>query len=440
MATATALAAKAAYQAKRSSEVNKHTQEYARRSSLNWVVSFQAASRSLDFEALDESNQDSLVDRLKNFLQLNESENDWITTTAQQLKHSVVKTVWFEAGVTFCILMVGIAMGVEATYIHSEEGECPTWVPTLTEFVSTSTLLVFTVEALLKIASFGRFPFQYWLDTADGAWNTFDFLVVLLSWIFGGGNSGGFIAVLRLCRLLRLLNMLGPLRVILKGLFAGLRSVCNIMVLLVLTVYMFSVLGVTLFGRNDPVHFKSVMIGMLTLFRCATLAGWAEVYFINYYGCDVYTGGIYATMMENNTNADLADFSTSAGTFPQFLCVDQAPYPVTITWFMFLYSIITAFVVISLFVGVITMGMFDAIEVEKQISISDNYNKELAAKTRTLTDPSQNSFLKHRLDQAFGHHRVEAQESDSTDSVHGKKKVPALQLPDWCVAVFCTSA
>ena len=48
------------------------------------------------------------------------------------------------------------------------------------------------------------------------------------------------------------------LRLILRGLVVGLRSVSNIMMLLVLVIYIYSVLGVTMFADNDPVHFATV--------------------------------------------------------------------------------------------------------------------------------------------------------------------------------------
>jgi hypothetical protein len=44
----------------------------------------------------------------------------------------------------------------------------------------------------------------------------------------------------------------------------------------VLVIYLFAVLGVSLFGANDPVGFGGVGVAMLTLFRCATLAEYSD--------------------------------------------------------------------------------------------------------------------------------------------------------------------
>ena len=56
-----------------------------------------------------------------------------------------------------------------------------------------------------------------------------------------------------------------------RGLAAGIGSISYITLLLVLTLYLYAVAGIMLFGDNDPWHFKSVEISMLTLLRVGTL-------------------------------------------------------------------------------------------------------------------------------------------------------------------------
>lgn len=54
--------------------------------------------------------------------------------------------------------------------------------------------------------------------------------------------------------------------------------------LLMLLFYLFAVLGVSVFGLNDPIHFGSLHMAFITLFRCATLEDWTDVMYINMYG------------------------------------------------------------------------------------------------------------------------------------------------------------
>ena len=44
---------------------------------------------------------------------------------------------------------------------------------------------------------------------------------------------------------------------------------------------------------SDPVHFGSVPLAMLTLFRVATFADWKDVFYINSYGCDRFFADMY---------------------------------------------------------------------------------------------------------------------------------------------------
>jgi len=47
------------------------------------------------------------------------------------------------------------------------------------------------------------------------------------------------------------------------------------------------------FGANDPLHFRSVPIALLSLFRAATLEDWTDIMYISIFGCDTYTSGLY---------------------------------------------------------------------------------------------------------------------------------------------------
>ena len=44
-----------------------------------------------------------------------------------------------------------------------------------------------------------------------------------------------------------------------------------------LVFYLFAVLGVVLFGTNDPWHYGSLHRAMLTLFRVSTFEDWTDV-------------------------------------------------------------------------------------------------------------------------------------------------------------------
>jgi len=128
----------------------------------------------------------------------------------------------------------------------------------------------------------------------DCNWNNFDFWLVLVCYIppsFTGGNVA-FLRLLRLMRLLKLVGKVKQLQVIVMGLLQGLSSVTYILILLGLVFYLFAVLGVGTFRKNDPFHFGSLGVAMLTLFLCGTLEAWSNCLYINSFGCNSQNIGV----------------------------------------------------------------------------------------------------------------------------------------------------
>ena len=84
-------------------------------------------------------------------------------------------------------------------------------------------------------------------------------------------------------------------------------------------------------------HFETVETGILSLFVAATLAGWGDVAKINYFGCDVYDGGVYVQMSDiedqnlegsNMTLPFTLHAKTSLGTFRKHVCTEPVAQPV----------------------------------------------------------------------------------------------------------------
>ena len=173
----------------------------------------------------------------------------------------------FNSLVVVCIIIAGVLVGVQS-YPSMEKNPA-------TNAMDLAVQGVFTAECLLKIFAEGRYPHVYWTG-GDWGWNNFDFWLVFICWIPMGGNVA-FLRLLRLMRLLKLVGKVKRLQVIVMGLIKGLASVTYIMVLMSLIFYLFAVMGVDSFRENDPFHFGSLGVAMLTLFRCATLEDWTDI-------------------------------------------------------------------------------------------------------------------------------------------------------------------
>ena len=97
----------------------------------------------------------------------------------------------------------------------------------------------------------------------------------------------------------------------------------------------------------------------------STLEDWTDVFYINYYGCDKYRGGLYVT--------DEQDVVTAAST----LCTKPQANPIRSTFFFFFFIIVSSLVLLSMFIGAITISMSECVE-------TINQEVKLAAKQKQV--------------------------------------------------------
>ena len=126
------------------------------------------------------------------------------------------------------------------------------------------------------------YPWRYFEDS----WNVFDFIIVVGSFIPGSGSALILLRLLRLLRIIKIAKAFPQLAILITALFKGLSSIGYIGVILCLTFYVFAIFGVIIFGDNDPWHFGSLHLALLSLFRSSTLDNWYEVLLISVEGCD----------------------------------------------------------------------------------------------------------------------------------------------------------
>ena len=188
---------------------------------------------------------------------------------------------WFNNTVVIAILLAGIIVGVE-TY----EEETKEWLPVL-NVLDWAVIWIFTVEALIKILAVGNEPSRYFKDP----WNLFDFLIVVVCWlaVFLPNMDAGFVTAFRLARILRVLRLvhaLPQLKLLVDAMLKSIPSMGYVGIFLLLLFYIYGVMGVFVFGKNDPVHFGDLKTSIITLFQITTLEGWADIMFVNVHGCN----------------------------------------------------------------------------------------------------------------------------------------------------------
>lgn len=237
---------------------------------------------------------------------------------------AIAEAKWFQNTILLVIILAGILAGLETSAtIEASLG------PVL-HVADKIVVAIFVIEALIKIGAEGSRPWRYFKDP----WNVFDFVIVATAFL---PLSARYITVLRLARLarfLRLVRALPKLQVIVGALLKSIPSMGYVGLLLGTVLYIYGILGVSLFGQNDPIHFATLPQAMLTLFGSATGEGWVDVMFTQMWGCVEYP---------------------SSGS--EALCTAPDAQPLIGALYFISFMMLGAMVMLNLFVGIIMNGM-----------------------------------------------------------------------------------
>ena len=116
-------------------------------------------------------------------------------------------------------------------------------------------------------------PWEYF----KSAWNVFDFSLIVVSLLPIASEFALLGRVLRLLRVIRLINALPELRLIVETLLRSIPSMLHITLLMSILFFVYAVLGFHLFHEHDPTHWRNLAYSLLTLFRIVTLEDWTDV-------------------------------------------------------------------------------------------------------------------------------------------------------------------
>lgn len=169
----------------------------------------------------------------------------------------------FQHAITALILVNAVSLGLETS-----ESAMNRIGPAL-ELVDDLLLWLFTAELGLRIYAFrGRF--------FRDAWGIFDLVVVGIAWLPGSGPLS-VLRALRVLRVLRLISVVPSLRHVVEAMLGALPGMGSIVMLMLLIFYVFAVMATKLFGAALPEQFGSMGDSLFTLFQLMTLDDWANI-------------------------------------------------------------------------------------------------------------------------------------------------------------------
>jgi voltage-gated sodium channel len=150
---------------------------------------------------------------------------------------------------------------------------------------------IFVVELLLRFASYGRRPQDFFRN----GWNVFDLIIIGAVWIPGVRENVTLLRILRLARIARLLRFLPDARVLITTVVRSLPPLGSMVILTFLILFLYGMVGWAMFGEQLPESWGTIARAMLTLFVLLTLENfptyleealavtpWATLYFISY--------------------------------------------------------------------------------------------------------------------------------------------------------------
>jgi voltage-gated sodium channel len=247
---------------------------------------------------------------------------------------SIASRPAFQRFILCVILFNAILVGVETDRILVER------FGTVLFALNKLVLGVFIVEISLRlIACWPRLGTFF----RDG-WNVFDLVIVLLSLIPAVGPMTTVARLARVLRVLRLVSVSPELRLIVATMLRSIPSMGHVIVLAGLLIYIYGVAGTFAFRDLDPAHWGNLGRSCLTLFQVLTTEGWADI---------------------------------QANVLP------HAPW----SWLYFTsYIIIAVFVVVNLFIAVVTNNLQNAKAEAERASDKHNPSHELLETVRQLQE------------------------------------------------------
>jgi voltage-gated sodium channel len=278
----------------------------------------------------------------------------------------LVKSNRFQGFIIGTIIVAGIVVGIE-TFPELEHAYSGLW-----KVLDKLILAIFTIEIIIKMIALAPNPLRFF----KAGWNVFDFIIVVVCYMPFGGGYAAVLRLFRLLRVLRLVTVVPKLQILVGAILRSLPSMFYVTVLLGLLFYIYAVVGVMFFRENDPVHFGDLWTSMLSLFRVVTLEDWTDVMYIQMLGSDAYAG--YNQSVEG-------------------MNITPKAQPLLGAFYFVSFVLIGTMIMLNLVIGVVISGMDNAQKevAERQLQRLLQHNDEKGI--AELERHEQIEVLRHKL-------------------------------------------
>ena len=165
---------------------------------------------------------------------------------------------------------------------------------------------------------------------------------------------------------LRAVKRVPQMAMVMQTIAMSVQQASHIVLLTLMVMYVFAVVGVSALGENDPFHFGSIGVAMVTLFRVATLDGWPEILYFNMYGCDGW--GHYSDVMVRTPGRAYDGSQVDQETIepsslqPTVDCIHQ-PQPLFSVCYFVVFISFCSYLMLNLFIATIVSTMEHVVQI-----------------------------------------------------------------------------
>jgi voltage-gated sodium channel len=251
-----------------------------------------------------------------------------VVTARRDTLRILVDSRFVTIGIAIAIVLNTAIIGLE-TYpalLAQWSGAIGVPLGTLLDRISSWIVVLFVLEIAVR----------FWAQRRDylrDSWNLFDVAVVAVT-VLTEARYFSVVRVLRVLRLLGLVSRSGRLRLLVWVIARAFSGCAAITLLIVIILYMFAVIGYSLYGASNPDLFGNLHVAMYTLFSVAAA-----------YRLDEVASAV-------------------------------AVYHPAVYWFLLPYFLLMSFVILNLFTGIIVYVLyelsFDEIQSGRRQTASNN--------------------------------------------------------------------
>lgn len=180
--------------------------------------------------------------------------------------HLVEKFLFNQRNITLIIISSAILVFFDGLIINAVAHE-------LFDYIHWAITMLFIMEAFVKIR---KSSFKVYLSCSS---NRLDFSLVILSILFLSlpslniGNVG-YLRLLRLITVIRSIRLVPNSDKIFSGITRALSASKAVLAMLVVLLFIFSMIGYTLFSNDLPIYFGDPLSSMNTVFSIFTIENW----------------------------------------------------------------------------------------------------------------------------------------------------------------------